>query len=401
MMLQGHFTDTLLAPAYRDLSNPIFNTWSFMRGLTAPVFFTVTGFVFVFLLLKENKPLHSHERVRKGLRRAALLLTLGYVLKWNIGYLLTFQFFPYHFAIDVLHIIGLALLALIGIYALHRTWGVSYALLSGLAGVTVFLLFPVIEAVDWTTTPRWLANYFSMNYGSTFTIFPWLGYTLLGGVIGSVAHHHTVWFKSWWLPCTVLGLGLWLHFSSHNIFNNIHQILGWELSAQWLAKQYLFWRFGHVLIVLAAFIFMDLSFKRGFHPLFLKIGSETLTIYGVHYVILYGTWFGVGLTQWWKRSLNPAQVLMGVILFEAFFVLLVAYIEKVRHVLYVVIPALCSYAFRWLRVAVLRSAHRLKLRYRHELGTPASYLSSGVYYTLSLLFDLAPKRLLRKSETPS
>ncbi len=370
-----------------------------MRGLTAPVFFTVTGFVFVFLLLKENKPLRSHERVRKGVRRAALLLILGYALKWNIGYMLNFRFFPHHFVIDVLHIIGLALLALIGIYALHRTWGTSYALLLGLAGVAVFLLFPVVEAADWTTAPRWLANYFSMAYGSTFTIFPWLGYALLGGVIGSIAHHHTAWFKSWWMPYVILGLGFWLHFNSYTILSNIHQLLGWDLSAQWLDKQYLFWRLGHVLIVLAIFVFLELSLKKGFHPLFLKIGSETLTIYGAHYVILYSTWFGVGLTKWWKQSLNPMQVLIGALLFEAFFVLLIAYIEKVRHILYVTVPALGTYAFRWLRVLIMRSAHRLKLQYPYDLGTPAGYFSTAVYRTLSVLFDLAPKHILRKSGT--
>ncbi|HRF38137.1 MAG TPA: heparan-alpha-glucosaminide N-acetyltransferase domain-containing protein, partial [Saprospiraceae bacterium] len=84
MMLQGHFVDTLLAPEYRDLNSPIFNAWTFMRGLTAPVFFTVTGIVFVFLLLKENKPLKEHVRVRKGIRRAFFLLALGYLLKWNV-----------------------------------------------------------------------------------------------------------------------------------------------------------------------------------------------------------------------------------------------------------------------------------------------------------------------------
>ncbi len=43
MMLQGHFVDTMLAYRYRDLENALYSTWFFMRGMTAPIFFTVTG----------------------------------------------------------------------------------------------------------------------------------------------------------------------------------------------------------------------------------------------------------------------------------------------------------------------------------------------------------------------
>ena len=53
MMLQGHFVDTMLAYRYRDLENALYSTWFFMRGMTAPIFFTITGLVFTFLLLRD------------------------------------------------------------------------------------------------------------------------------------------------------------------------------------------------------------------------------------------------------------------------------------------------------------------------------------------------------------
>ncbi|HRF38138.1 MAG TPA: heparan-alpha-glucosaminide N-acetyltransferase domain-containing protein, partial [Saprospiraceae bacterium] len=99
---------------------------------------------------------------------------------------LSLNFAPYHIAVDVLHVIGLALLALIGIYAFHRVTGASYPFVSGLLGLSVFLVFPVIEQADWSNLPIVFQNYMTMENGSTFTILPWLGYTLIGGVIGSV-----------------------------------------------------------------------------------------------------------------------------------------------------------------------------------------------------------------------
>ena len=43
MMLQGHFIDTLLAIEYRDPDNIAYSTWLYFRGITAPVFFTISG----------------------------------------------------------------------------------------------------------------------------------------------------------------------------------------------------------------------------------------------------------------------------------------------------------------------------------------------------------------------
>ena len=44
MMLQGHFIDSLLAPEHRDMSYVAFRIWSYFRGITAPTFFTISGF---------------------------------------------------------------------------------------------------------------------------------------------------------------------------------------------------------------------------------------------------------------------------------------------------------------------------------------------------------------------
>lgn len=396
MMLQGHFVDTLLAPEFRDAGNPVFSLWTFMRGLTAPVFFTVTGIVFVYLLLKENKPLREHVRVRKGIRRAFFLLALGYLLKWNLLSVLTLNLSPYHIAVDVLHVIGLALLALIGIYAFHRLTGASYPFVSGLMGLAIFLVFPVVEQADWSSLSIVLQNYMTMEHGSTFTVFPWLGYTLIGGVIGSVVHYHTAWFKQWWMPVVLLTAGLWLHFSSFTIFTNIHQMLGWELSQLWLDKQYLFWRFGHVLVVLSVFVLLEQMLKKGFHPLFLKIGSETLTVYGGHYVLLYGTWFGIGLSQLWKQSLTPEQTLLGVALFELFFILLIAHIEKVREVWYEKLPAMLARTFRRARVLVLRRTHRILLEYRREQPAIIQNINALAFQILHRAFHLIPAKSLRR-----
>ena len=67
MMLQGHFIDGLLDNAFRDNSNMLFATWKYFRGITAPVFFTVSGFIFTFLLIRSPQTGWSNPRVKKEL----------------------------------------------------------------------------------------------------------------------------------------------------------------------------------------------------------------------------------------------------------------------------------------------------------------------------------------------
>jgi len=83
LMLEGHFVDDSLMDVYRDHDNIIFSTWYWIRGFTAPVFLTVTGLIFTYLLLqKRDEPYFSNLRVKKGFKRVVELFFWGYMLQW-------------------------------------------------------------------------------------------------------------------------------------------------------------------------------------------------------------------------------------------------------------------------------------------------------------------------------
>jgi hypothetical protein len=329
-MLQGHFTDTMLARVHRDPAEPLYALWAFMRGMTAPIFFSVTGLVFVFLLLKEDQDCWwRNPRALKGLRRGLFLVFVGYLLKLHFPGLLKGKLWASTFVVDVLHIIGISLLALIGLYAIARLARLSLPLLLAIGGVSFFLLNPSMRAIDWTFLPYYLANYFTKANGSIFTIIPWVGYAMLGGVLGWHARRHTELYRTYWWPGFLLLAGLMIHFSSARIMENLYQLSGWRNFEILAGGNNLFWRFGQVLVVVALFVWIEQYFKR-FPRLFLKIGMETLTVYNVHYILLYGTWFGVGLNTYWKGQLNPIENTIGAALFLAFFILLIAHIDRIR-----------------------------------------------------------------------
>ena len=47
----------------------------------------------------------------------------------------------------------------------------------------------------------------------------------------------------------------------------------------------------------------------------LRIGQSTLSIYIIHFIILYGSFTGVGLYRFFHHSMNPYLVVPGAILF--------------------------------------------------------------------------------------
>ena len=173
MMLQGHFVDGLLDNAFRDNSNFLFNTWKYFRGITAPVFFTVSGFIFTFLLIKSPQTGWDNPRVKKGLKRGLELLAIGYLLRMNLFGVFKGEIYDSFYLVDVLHCIGLSLLFITGFYLLtfaKQKWIFPTILLS-----TTFLLFlfePIYKASSFEYLPRFIANYLSKSNGSVFTIIP-------------------------------------------------------------------------------------------------------------------------------------------------------------------------------------------------------------------------------------
>jgi len=184
MMLQGHFIDGLLENTFRDNTNAIYNIWLYFRGITAPLFFTASGFIFTYLLVKSDTPKKENPRIKKGIKRGLELLFIGYLLRVNLLGLFIGEVYTAFYVVDVLHCIGLSIIGIIAIYKLTRHQK-SY-LFSSLLLVTtlaIFLFEPSYNTINYSLLPDFIANYFTQANGSVFTIFPWFGYATFGGFI--------------------------------------------------------------------------------------------------------------------------------------------------------------------------------------------------------------------------
>jgi len=314
MMLQGHFIDGLLDPVFRDPDNPVYSIWLYFRGITAPVFFTVSGFIFTYLLIRVPQSGMENPRVAKGIRRGLQLLAIGYLLRLNLGGLFKGQIYNTFYLVDVLHCIGMSILGLIGIYVFtskRKKWMFPLVLIS--FTLILFLFERVYKDWSFAFLPDFLANYFTKANGSVFTIIPWFGYATLGAFI-SVLFTRYKDFK-YLYPSAIalsLGMGYLLIYQSTDVFALLYDWTGFEFLKLILSNNYLFIRLGNVFVVFAVFMVLRQLMTN---KTVLKIGASTLSIYVIHFIILYGSFTGLGLYRFFNRSLSPEIIIPGAILF--------------------------------------------------------------------------------------
>lgn len=332
MMLQGHFIDTLLEVSYRDLNYTAYKVWSYFRGITAPTFFTISGLIFTFLLLKSKEKGNQKQRIKKGIKRGFFLIGIGYLLRVPLFTWLVGKFNTYFLVIDVLQIIGISLILITGLYILCLKKKSLFSTLVFLLGILIFLTEPLYRNLNITEIPLFLNNYISKSNGSIFTIIPWFGYVCFGAFLATLFYKYLPkkHFKKTIVTFFIV-IGFVLIFYSSNILAYLSKVFHIQLFMDSASYNYLFTRFGNVLLYFAFFYSLEKYLKN---PLILKIGQKTLSIYVIHFIIIYGSFTGIGLNSLIGKTLNPTEAILGAITFLILVCLLAFFYAKTNTFLY-------------------------------------------------------------------
>jgi uncharacterized membrane protein len=332
MMLQGHFIDTLLAIEYKNLSSITYSIWRYFRGITAPTFFTISGLIFTYLLLRAKEKGIEKKRMKKGITRGFFLIGVGYLLRIPLLAWLSGKFSTYFLVIDVLQIIGLSLILIIFFYFLSAKKTLLFSIIMLFLGLSIFLTEPLYRNLNVEILPLSLNNYISKANGSVFTIIPWFGYVSFGAFIA------TIFFKylnkknfKIILISSFFILGSFLIFYSSTFLVYISKQTNIQLFMDSASYNYLFTRLGNVFIYFALFYALEKYLKL---PLILKIGQKTLSIYVIHFIIIYGSFTGLGLKHIFGKNLNPTQAILGAISFLIIVCFISFYYAKTNTFLY-------------------------------------------------------------------
>ncbi|MFD0963926.1 heparan-alpha-glucosaminide N-acetyltransferase domain-containing protein [Pseudofulvibacter geojedonensis] len=314
MMLQGHFVSSLLSCTYKDSNNIYYSVWEYFRGITAPTFFTITGFIFMFLVLNQTDKKKQLLRIKKGIKRGLVLIAWGYILRIGIAGVLSGYIHEAYFYTDVLHIIGLSLLLLCFIYlTLYKRSSNLFQVTLVMITVLSFLFERYYNAIEMPYLPTVISHYFTKANGAVFSLFPWFGYVSIGAFLATLFIKYKDQKNFYFLLPKYTGLlGLLLLFFSTGILLNLGELTQISIFTVSGEYNYLFTRLGDSLVLMTAFIYLRNILN---HSIFIQIGKVTLSIYIVHHILLYGSWFHTGLTRWLYNSLTLNQALIGALLF--------------------------------------------------------------------------------------
>lgn len=287
-MVFGHTLDLTLEDRLRDL--PLVGLyWSF-RGLTAPLFLVVAGWA-----LASSLRLTDADTVGRRLRRAGLVLALGYGLHWpglsaaqamaEDGTL-----WPHLLAFDALPCIGWSIVAgVLLLSLLPRTPGRVGAL-----GVLA-LWIPFVATVSWPVglDAGWLWRGFLGHPEAHFPLVPWSAFFFLGGALAlgvpilRLPRHRT-------MALLLAGALLLLLLEQTGLED-------WSVSSPWPT----FYRMGQALLALG-FLSALPVFRI---PGLVSLGRSSLGVYVAHLVLLFG-WAGdEGLVTRWAHQLSFPEAL--------------------------------------------------------------------------------------------
>jgi uncharacterized membrane protein len=318
MMVQGHTIDTFLADEFRTYDSNFYNMWLTVRGFTAPIFMFTSGVVFTYLLRLNKMPFFENPRVYKGFKRFLLLIVVAYMLRFPTPRMLDFSMVSHaqwliFFTVDALHIIGFGILFILClVYILERTKS-NFNLVFTIGFLCFWCAYPFTYSVNWTNHMAvFFASYMYQGTGSLFPFFPWVSYVLAGAVLGNYLAFNPDVFRSPKFSYKLLACGGILIAASFlvNLFDQT--VLGWPHDFFTDNFSLVLNRIG-VVVILNGLMALASARVHKIPDIINDVGKNTLLIYVVHVVILYGSAWIPGFGMFWPKSLSVVQSILAAV----------------------------------------------------------------------------------------
>lgn len=334
MMIQGHTIDAFLAVEFRNYDSTLFSIWVTIRGFTAPIFMISSGVAFSYLFALSGKPFNQNPRVEKGIYRFITLVLIGYLLRFPTHKVVefssvTFEQWLTFFQIDALHLIGTGILILIFLTLISEKLKLNIYLTYGVAALIFFSLWNITEYINWANyLPIPFAAWFYHKTGSLFPIFPWAGYVISGGILGTYLAKNPGLFrtKKFVTKLSLVGITFLVLASLMSYLQSKYFGYKYFITDNFFV---IFLRLGVVFLLNGFMAAISLYVKK--IPDIIKIiGRYTLTIYAVHVIILYGSAWIPGFAMFWPKSLNLTGSILAAVILIVLMIFMVHMLEKYK-----------------------------------------------------------------------
>lgn len=314
VMLQGHTFDALLAPGVK--LNSFYFIHDFFHGFVGPMFLFASGVAFgVSTMKKWEKHLHINRVVMKRLGRFIGLIIIGYALHLpffslpKILYNSTPREVAALFQVDALHCIAVTLMIMQICVLIVRT-AKRLTVLAGALMAVIVLTAPIIWSMPLTLyLPLWCTSYCNVDNHSWYPLIPYSAF-VLGGIC-----YAFLFLKSKERQQTT-------RFMERGVVAGMAAIAGAVIVANIPVDFYGpndFWRvnpaavvarFGFLLIAASSLFFAERMIRIP-AKLPVVMGSESLFIYIVHLLVVYGSVINNGLQYYIGATLSLPQAMVA------------------------------------------------------------------------------------------
>jgi uncharacterized membrane protein len=311
-MIQGHVFDALLSTHIK--ANPSFYMYDFFHGFVAPAFLLASGVAYGASTMKRwDEHITWGERARRRIQRFLGLIAIGYALHLPYFSLRKTMGTSTPTEIkallqsDVLQCIGITLLLLqIGILLVRQRRAFEWVVGGFAAGV--ILVAPLTWPSHFSEyLPMPVVAYLTPENGSWFPLFPWSAYILCGVLFGCIlvnakdpARTASVMRKYAALNVGTLILALTVMYLPFDIYPS-HDF--------WKSNPTMFLVRLNAVGLVASAIFLVERWWKSIPDFPSIIGRESLFVYVVHLVIVYGSVVNRGLSQRIGPTLQVAGAL--------------------------------------------------------------------------------------------
>jgi len=307
-MIHGHSLDGLLDTALR--STPFFTNWTHVRGYTAPVFLFAAGFAFALATLPRVDEYSTFSKTLfTRLRRLFFVILLGYIM-----------YLPYFslrrtilsigtsgwedlLRVDILRCIGVTAFFL-QLWFLLKPKYIATLMFAGAVTIALPILTPVVRQSDFVLSLPPFIKYYLVD--SRFPLFYYSSFLFLGFLLGSLFTNRR---ESWFKYAIVAAVLLIVSGEITSRAATLHALQGFLIK-------------GGVIILISVLLERGEKIWERMPRAVKYFGKESLVVYVVHLMIIYGSVLNRGLVSYWGRTLSYSELYLFVVwLFTAMVVL--------------------------------------------------------------------------------